>query len=180
MAPITAPYISATAMRLAALLVLSCGVVLALDVSAEMHLALLDPASVGPGVVLHLAFETLATIGLGVALVLILRQIRAAVAACAAETGRLQALRCDFDAFLQRRFAEWGLSPAEIDVALLTMRGLKITEIAEARATREGTIKSQLSTIFRKSGVSTRTEFVAQFMDEFLDLSAQPSGEPDR
>lgn len=75
---------------------------------------------------------------------------------------------------LHRRFADWGLSPAERDVALLTVRGLKIADIARLRKSQQGTIKSQLSMIFRKSGVSNRTEFVASFIDELLDLSANP------
>jgi DNA-binding CsgD family transcriptional regulator len=59
--------------------------------------------------------------------------------------------------------------------ALLSLRGLKICEIARMRHTAEGTIKAQLSAVYRKSGISSRTELLALFMDEFLEYSTQPS-----
>ena len=61
-----------------------------------------------------------------------------------------------------------------MDVALLTIRGLSICRIAELRHTQQGTIKAQLSAIFRKAGVSSRTELLAMFMDELLDFGSQP------
>lgn len=84
----------------------------------------------------------------------------------------LSALRGQFDGLLNAKFDEWGLSAAERDVALLSFRGLRIAEIAEARGTREGTVKAQLSAIFHKAGVRTKAEFMAQFMDVFLDFAA--------
>ena len=84
----------------------------------------------------------------------------------------LTAIRGDFDRLLQERFREWDLTPAESDVALLTIRGMKIADIARMRHAHDGTVKSQLSTIYRKSGTTTRTEFVARFIDDFLDHSA--------
>ncbi len=40
-----------------------------------------------------------------------------------------------------------GLNPAERDVALLTIRGIKIVDIARIRHAHDGTVKSQRSTI---------------------------------
>ena len=167
------PYISAKIMKVAAGLIFLCGLVLGFDVAAEAHNAFLSPTSLTTTVWSHIILESFATFGMGVALWLMIGQIRAAIAACSAETNRMRKLKGEFDIFLHNRFKIWGLSPAEIDVALLTVRGLKIAEIAAARETREGTIKSQLSMIFKKSGVANRTEFVAQFIDEFLDISAE-------
>lgn len=121
---------------------------------------------------LHLVMEIAASLGLGVAYAMLRRDMRRAISAMDGESRKLRTLRSEFDGFLQERFKLWGLSPAEADIALLTLRGLKISEIAVLRDTREGTIKSQLSAIFSKSGVHTRTAFVAQFMDEFLDIAA--------
>lgn len=166
--------VSVRAMKIAAALIFVCGIILGVDVGMEIHNALLDPTTLTPMVWFHLLFELAASVGLAGAFALTLRELRTAIRACAAESHHLHELRNDFDALLQRRFEKWGLSQAEHDVALLTVRGLKIAEIARMRATREGTIKSQLSSIFRKSGVSTRTEFVAQFIDEFLDGTAEP------
>lgn len=175
---IKTPYISAKNMKVAAGLIFLCGLILGFDVAAEAHNAFLSPSSLTATTWLHIALESFATLGMAVALWLMIGQIRAAIAACSAETERMRKLKGEFDIFLHDRFHSWGLSPAEIDVALLTVRGLKITEVAAARETREGTIKSQLSMIFKKSGVANRTEFVAQFIDEFLDISTQDSNHP--
>lgn len=59
----------------------------------------------------------------------------------------LTAIRGDFDSLLQDRFREWDLNPAETDVALLTIRGIKIVDIARIRHAHDGTVKSQRSTI---------------------------------
>jgi DNA-binding CsgD family transcriptional regulator len=170
--------LSPRAMQLASALQIICGVILGFDVGAELHMALLYPAALSFTVILHLGLEVLATLFLGWAFILTRQQMRAAKRALEAERNRLHSLRNDFDSFLQHRFSAWGLTQAETDIALLTVRGLKISEIALLRHTRDGTIKSQLSTIFRKSGVRTRTELVASFLDEFLDVSAQPPLEP--
>lgn len=81
----------------------------------------------------------------------------------------LQSLRGDFDRILQVQFDDWSLTPAQRDVALLCLRGLRISEIAELRGTAEGTVKAHLSAIFRAAGVRTRSELVGVFMDAFID-----------
>jgi len=47
---------------------------------------------------------------------------------------------------------------SERDVALLSIKGVSISEIADMRQTRVGTIKAQNAAIYRKSGVSNRAE----------------------
>lgn len=160
------------AMRFASALLFVCGMLLAFDVGGELHGTLLYPRSVSVIVWAHLLLEVLASVGLGWAFLLTRREMRATLRDHQADRDRLRRIRGEFEHFVQDQFHAWSLSPAERDVALLTIRGLKIAEIADLRQAQTGTVKSQLSAIFRKSGVSTRTEFVARFIDEFLDLSA--------
>lgn len=61
----------------------------------------------------------------------------------------------------------------ERNIAMYMLKGLSISEIATARATAEGTIKAQSSSIFRKTGVNSRTELMSLFMDEFLDVAPE-------
>jgi DNA-binding CsgD family transcriptional regulator len=159
-------------MRLISYLLLVCGVILGFDIGGELHALVLFSANFSALALLHLVMEVAATAGIGLAFVLIRQHLRRAEHVHQADQSQLHALRQDFDRHMRDRFAQWGLSAAEGDVAILTMRGLRISEIATMRHTQDGTIKSQLSSIFRKSGVSTRTEFVARFMDEFLDQAA--------
>lgn len=85
---------------------------------------------------------------------------------------RLETMRGDFTGLVDRRFGDWGLLPAEKEVAMLTIKGLRISEIPAMRDCTEGTVKSHLSAIFRKSSVSSRPEFLARFVDDFLDFAA--------
>ena len=162
-------------MQTASILVLICGVILFFDIGGELHAAVLYPESLSALALLHLGTEFLASLALAAAFVILRREIRIADRSRQRSEVKLGALRSDFDSLVRKRFDDWKLTRSESDIALLTLRGLKIAEIAEMRHTQIGTIKSQLSTIFRKSGVSTRTELVASFIEEFLDFAAAPS-----
>ena len=85
---------------------------------------------------------------------------------------RLRRASGAFADLLQERFAEWGLTPSEKDVALFAIKGMSTAEIATMRSTSEGTVKAQLSAVYHKSGINTRSELLAFFMDEFLDYAA--------
>ncbi|MBW6506813.1 MAG: hypothetical protein K0B00_08705 [Rhodobacteraceae bacterium] len=125
----------------------------------------------------HLLFEFLSAVFLVVAYFISRKYQMALKRFGETEHRTLEALRSQFDGLIAQRFDEWGLSSAERDVALLSFRGLKISEIAAARGTRDGTIKAQLSSVFHKAGVSSKSELLAVFMDQFLDFSA--ASEPD-
>ena len=83
---------------------------------------------------------------------------------------QLSALKVDFDEYVRNQFAKWELTVAEKDVALLLLRGLNTSDIADLRSVSVGTIKVQAHNVFGKSGVSSRVEFMALFMDEFIDI----------
>lgn len=80
----------------------------------------------------------------------------------------LRAARGEFFAMLEVQFDEWGLSEAERDIALLTVKGLSVAEIAACRNTSQGTIKSQSSAIYRKAGVRSRTQLLGILIEELL------------
>lgn len=169
------PNPTARRLRLTSVLLFLCGMILCFDLGGELHTLFVYRQSYSTLALVHVATEFLATLGLGAAFVLIRQDLRRIAGEHRADRDRLHALRSDFDRMLQDRFRGWGLSPAEIDVALLTMRGLRIAEIAQIRHAHPGTVKSQLSAIFRKSGISSRTELIAGFIEELLDLAATPA-----
>ncbi len=83
-----------------------------------------------------------------------------------------EALRAASGAFmevLEERFAAWSLTPAERDVALFAIKGLSTHEIAEFRDTSEGTVKAQTAAIYRKAGVSGRSQLLSLFIDELMN-----------
>ncbi|ESW60126.1 MAG: LuxR family transcriptional regulator [Rhodobacter sp. CACIA14H1] len=69
---------------------------------------------------------------------------------------------------LEERFAEWGLTPAERDVALFAIKGMSTAEIAQLRSTSEGTVKAQTNAIYRKAGVTGRPQLLSLFIDDLM------------
>ena len=69
---------------------------------------------------------------------------------------------------LEERFVEWALTPAERDVALFAIKGMSTAEISVLRATSEGTVKAQTNAIYRKAGVSGRSQLLSLFIDDLM------------
>jgi DNA-binding CsgD family transcriptional regulator len=81
---------------------------------------------------------------------------------------RLRRASGAFMDLLHERFGEWGLTPSERDVALFAIKGLSTAEIAGLRATSEGTVKAQTNAIYRKAGVSGRSQLLSLFIDDLM------------
>lgn len=77
-----------------------------------------------------------------------------------------------FMVVLEERFAEWGLTPAERDVALFAIKGMSTQEIATLRSTSEGTVKAQTNAIYRKAGVTGRPQLLSLFIEDLMDQDA--------
>ena len=87
---------------------------------------------------------------------------------------RLRQVSGAFAALLEERFAGWGLTRSERDVAWFTIKGLSIAEIARLRGTSEGTVKAHSNAIYRKAGVSGRTQLLSLFIEDLMDGAPQP------
>lgn len=70
---------------------------------------------------------------------------------------------------LEERFDAWGLTPAERDVALFSIKGFTTAEIAGLRETSEGTVKAQTNAIYRKAGVSGRPQLLGLFIEDMVN-----------
>ncbi|WP_109355492.1 LuxR C-terminal-related transcriptional regulator [Sphingorhabdus sp. EL138] len=66
------------------------------------------------------------------------------------------------------RFQEWQLSAGEAEVALFAIKGCSVSEIAEMRDVAAGTVRSQLSQIYLKAGVTNQSMLIALFIEELL------------
>ncbi|HVO59355.1 MAG TPA: hypothetical protein VMT53_00390 [Terriglobales bacterium] len=74
---------------------------------------------------------------------------------------------------IDHQFARWSLSPAEREIGLLLLKGLSHKEIAEMRSTLEPTIRQQALAVYRKSGLRSRAELSAFFLEDLLLPVAQ-------
>jgi len=81
---------------------------------------------------------------------------------------RLRRASGAFMELLNERFGQWGLTPAEADVALFAIKGLSTAEIAALRKTSEGTVKAQTNAIYRKAGVSGRSQLLSLFIEDLM------------
>jgi DNA-binding CsgD family transcriptional regulator len=81
---------------------------------------------------------------------------------------QLRAASGAFVELLEERFRNWGLTPAERDVAWFAIKGMSTSEIAALRNTSEGTVKAQSNAIYRKAGVSGRYQLLSLFVDELM------------
>ncbi|UWQ20869.1 hypothetical protein [Jannaschia sp. W003] len=88
---------------------------------------------------------------------------------------RLRVASGAFAELLEARFAEWGLTPAERDVALFSIKGLGPAEIAAIRGTSGGTVKAQSAAVYRKAGVSGRGQLLSHFVEELMEGPLVPT-----
>lgn len=69
---------------------------------------------------------------------------------------------------IDSQFNRWNLSASEKEIGLLLLKGLSQKEVAQLRNTSEKTVRTQLTSIYQKSGLSNRSEFAAYFLEDLL------------
>ena len=127
------------------------------------------------GLDLHSGFEAVVALALIVGTAfgsLQMRQILTRIHQ--SETAMSFASGAFFD-LIEVRFAEWGLTPSEADVALFTLKGLDIADIATARGAAQGTVRAQLAKVYSKADVSSRGQLTSIFIEDLLMTSNENS-----
>lgn len=120
------------------------------------------------GIDFALFMECLVALALLIAVIGSAHQLRRLLAEAHRQDAALQVVRGSMADLLNARFAEWGLSRSEAEVALFTLKGCSIGEIARLRKSAEGTVRSQLSQVYAKANVPSQTVLVAQFIEELI------------
>lgn len=69
---------------------------------------------------------------------------------------------------IQEQLNIWHLTKAEQDVCFFLLKGLSIKEISELRNTTERTARQQASEIYKKSGLSGRSQLSAFFLEDLF------------
>lgn len=81
------------------------------------------------------------------------------------------------ESVIARYAPDWGLSQAEADVAIFVAKGFSNSEVAEMRGCAIATVKSQLSSIYNKSGLGSRYQLIAFVTDEICANANTPENE---
>lgn len=85
---------------------------------------------------------------------------------------KIQLISVQFSQALDLQLEEWGLSSAEKEITILLMKGMSAKDIAQLRQTSEKTVRTHLTSIYRKSKLNNRYELAAYFIDGLIDLKA--------
>ena len=122
----------------------------------------------------HIYFELLVAIALAFGIGLGAVVLRQTLEEMQAQDVALASARGALGDVIAKQFTDWGLTPAERDVAFLALKGLDVAEIAELRGRAAGTVRAQLARIYAKAGVSGRAQFAAWFVEALLGQGLEP------
>lgn len=75
---------------------------------------------------------------------------------------------------IDERFAAWGLTPAEREVALLLLKGRSHKQIAYTTRRSERTVRQHAVAVYQKSHLNGRAELAAFFLEDILLPESRP------
>ena len=116
----------------------------------------------------HREIELIAVVALILGIAMTALQIRQIRARQRRVETQLRIASGAFLELLDEHFDLWALTPSERDVALLSIKGLSIADIARVRRTKEGTVKAQSNAIYSKAGVTGRQQLLSLFIEELM------------
>ncbi len=102
--------------------------------------------------------ETVVATALLVGFALAARDIRSLLRRSSDQASALAIVRATFSHLLIRQFDLWRLTPAERDIARLSLEGLDVEEIGKIRSAATGTIRAQFASIFLTELVGTSVQ----------------------
>jgi DNA-binding CsgD family transcriptional regulator len=123
----------------------------------------------------HILFELFILSAAAVGVLLLWRQLHRTTADLASARVETELWRRENGELIQglgiainKQFNAWHLTKAEAEVGLFLLKGLSHKEIAQIRQTSERTIREQSRALYRKSGLSGRSELSAYFLEDLL------------
>jgi DNA-binding CsgD family transcriptional regulator len=112
--------------------------------------------------------EALVTTALFLGLIFTVNELRQILRRHDHLTDQIKVASGAFAEVLEGRFHEWSLTKAEREVAILAIKGYSVSEMAGLRDTKQGTIKAQCASVYRKADVSGRVQLLSVFLDDLL------------
>lgn len=77
---------------------------------------------------------------------------------------------------IEKQFGKWKLTQAETEVGFLLLKGFSLKEIADIRQTKVKTVQQQSQSIYQKTGLASRSELAAFFLEDLLPPQETSSG----
>lgn len=85
--------------------------------------------------------------------------------------GETQQLLAGLSVKIEDQFKHWSLTQAETEVGFLLLKGFSLKEIADVRDTKLKTTQQQSQSIYQKTGLGSRSELAAFFLEDLLPPS---------
>ncbi|MEA3262828.1 MAG: helix-turn-helix transcriptional regulator [Pseudomonadota bacterium] len=120
------------------------------------------------GVTAHILIEALIAFALLAGVFVGAAHVRRLLAEAQQREQALDIARGALSEHITARFADWGLTAAESDVALFALKGCDAAEIAALRGAAQGTVRAQLSQVYAKAGVTSQAGLVSLFLEDLL------------
>lgn len=120
------------------------------------------------GITLEVVTECLIAFALLAGVVIGARHTRRLIAEARRNENALAVARGATAELISIRFDEWQLSAGEAEVALFAIKGCSVAEIAELRKAARGTVRSQLSQVYAKAGVTSQSMLIAHFVEDLF------------
>ena len=120
------------------------------------------------GITTHIAIEALIAFALLAGVFIGAAHVRRLLAEARQREQALAVAQGALAEHITSRFADWGLTAAESDVALFALKGCDAGEIAALRGAAQGTVRAQLSQIYAKAGVNSQAGLISLFLEDLL------------
>lgn len=143
-----------------------------LDVTVDVSHHVTSHKAYDVNELLHTLMECFAVLALLLATYQMHRDRHTLVSTLDTQTKRLSSVLSDVEQRLNALASDRQLTTSEKDVMLLCLKGLSVEDIASARNVVSSTVKVQLSSIYKKFGVKSRSELLAILLDEYKELNA--------
>lgn len=112
--------------------------------------------------------EALVTIALFFGLVFTANELRQILSRQNQLEDQIKVASGAFNEVMEARFSSWSLTSAEREVAILAIKGFSIAEMAGLRDTKQGTIKAQCASVYKKADVAGRLQLLSIFLDDLM------------
>lgn len=153
--------------RITMVILAGCCTFFALDVVIDV----MSSAELGTLNRVHLVVESVATVSILISLLLLRDYIRVTRAHETSLKASLDAMKQGLNTMILQKVDSLHLTPAEQEVAILTLKGYSLAETASLRGTSEGTVKVQAHAVYRKANVSSRAELILFCIEDAVEAS---------
>ena len=145
-----------------------CGLFFTIDVVMDFFSNAESPLNPNTSLI-HFLIESLASISIIGVIFLLLDYIKISTQRERQMLESLDQLKQGVSHVITQHLESLGLSPAELEIGQLLIKGFNLNEIADLRGTSLGTVKAQAHAVYQKANINSRADLLSQCLEEVLD-----------